>query len=122
MVDSSGWILWKIFLGLDSDRFPVRSYGDLFLRLFGPGVGYFLHFGQAVQLILSIAYVILLNGQAISQISQWRTPGTGGMCFIVCVLIFTSVGMVVGQVRTFRRFSWLANISVVIQLIQCLLV
>lgn len=100
----------------------MRNYGDLFFRLFGPGVGYFIHFGQAVQLILSIAYLILLNGQAISQISQWQTPGVGGLCFIICVLIFTLVGMVAGQIRTLQRFSWLANISVVVQLTQCLLV
>ncbi|KAF3761947.1 hypothetical protein M406DRAFT_266940 [Cryphonectria parasitica EP155] len=117
----SGWLLYKMFLGLDSDRYPLRNYADIFLRLYGSGAGYFVHFAQAVQLILSIAYLILLNGQAISQISQ-TTPGKNGLCFIVCVLIFTLIGMVAGQVRTLQRFAWLANFSVFIQLIQVFII
>ncbi|POS75708.1 transmembrane amino acid transporter [Diaporthe helianthi] len=113
----SGWILWKMFLGLDSDRYPVRNYADLFLRCFGPSSGYFVHVAQAVQLLMIIAFLILLNGQAISQISQ--VNGTGpGLCFIVCVLVFALAGMVVGQIRTMQRFSWLANFSVWINLLS----
>lgn len=96
----------------------MRNYADMFMRLFGPGGGYVVHLFQAVQLILAIAYLILLNGQAISQISQYSST-TSGLCFIICVLIFTLVGMVVGQIRTLARFAWLANFSIFIQLIQC---
>lgn len=110
-----------MFLGLDSNRYPVRNYADLFLRCFGPWSGYFVHVAQAVQLIVIIAYLILLNGQAISQISQ--VNGTGpGLCFIVCVLVFTLAGMIVGQIRTLQKFSWLANFSVWINLITMIIV
>ncbi|KAG8163659.1 hypothetical protein KVR01_006956 [Diaporthe batatas] len=117
----SGWILWKMFLGLDSDRYPVRNYADLFFRCFGPSSGYFVHVAQAVQLLMIIAFLILLNGQAISQISQ--VNGTGpGLCFIVCVLVFALAGMIVGQIRTMQRFSWLANFSVWINLLSMFIV
>ncbi|KAK2602863.1 hypothetical protein N8I77_009365 [Diaporthe amygdali] len=117
----SGWILWKMFLGLDSDRYPVRNYADLFFRCFGPWSGYFVHVIQAIQLLVIIAFLILLNGQAISQISQ--VNGTGpGLCFIVCVLVFALAGMVVGQIRTLQKFSWLANFSVWINLLSMFIV
>lgn len=110
-----------MFLGLDSTRYPVRNYADLFMRCYGPWSGYFVHVAQAVQLIVIIAYLILLNGQAISQISQ--VNGTGpGLCFVVCVLVFALAGMVIGQIRTLQKFSWLANFSVWINLITMIIV
>lgn len=119
--NSSGWILWKMFLGLDSDRYPIRNYADLFFRCFGPMSGYFVHVAQAIQLLVIIAFLILLNSQAISQISQ--VNGTGpGLCFIVCVLVFALAGMVVGQIRTMQRFSWLANFSVWINLLSMFII
>lgn len=119
--NSSGWILWKMFLGLDSDRYPIRNYADLFFRCFGPWSGYFVHVAQAIQLLVIIAFLILLNSQAISQISQVNGNGPG-LCFIVCVLVFTLAGMVIGQIRTMQRFSWLANFSVWINLLSMFIV
>lgn len=116
----SSWLLWKMFLGTDSDRFPVHNYADLMVRLVGPGFGYLVHVFQALQLILGLVYLILVNGQAISQISQ-TTPGENGLCFIVCVLIFALVGMVAGQVRTLQRFAWAANFSIFIQTLSCVM-
>lgn len=121
ILHSSGWILWKMFLGLDSDRYPIRNYADLFFRCFGPRSGYFVHVAQAIQLLVIIGFLILLNGQAISQISQ--VNGTGpGLCFIVCVLVFALAGMIIGQIRTLQKFSWLANFSVWINLLTMIIV
>lgn len=116
----SGWLLWKMFLGTDSDRFPVHNYADLMMRLVGPRFGYVVHVFQALQLMLGVAYLILANGQAISQISQ-TTPGENGLCFIVCVFIFAVAGMVAGQVRTLQRFAWMANFSIFIQTLACII-
>lgn len=116
----SGWLLWKMFLGTDSDRFPVHNYADLMMRLVGPRFGYLVHVFQALQLILGVAFLILNYGQAISQISQ-ITPGENGLCFIVCVFIFALVGMLAGQVRTLQRFAWLANFSIFIQALSCII-
>ena len=35
MAAYSGLLLWHLFLKLDSDRFPLRSFGDLGYRIFG---------------------------------------------------------------------------------------
>ncbi|ORY61708.1 amino acid transporter-like protein [Pseudomassariella vexata] len=109
----SGWILWKAFLALDSDRYPLRSYGDYFYRLFGPGARHFINIGQALQQLLTVSALILTNGQGLSQISVGSGYLDGnGVCFIVCLLIFTLGGFILGQIRTLQRFGWLANVSV----------
>lgn len=29
---ASGWMIWKAFLGLDSTRYPLQSFGDLYCK------------------------------------------------------------------------------------------
>lgn len=116
----SAWLLYRVFLGTDSDRFPVNNYGDLMAGLVGPRFGYLVHVFQALQLVLGVAYLVLRHGQSISHISE-PTPGKNGLCFIVCVFIFTVMGMVVGRIRTLQRFACVANFSVVVQTLSCIM-
>jgi amino acid permease len=113
---SSGWIMWRTFLGLDSDRYPIRGYGDLYYRVFGPLSRHLINFSQALQLLLFVAVLILSNGQSISQISQGPS-GDKGICFVACLVIFMAAGFVLGQIRTLQRFSWVANAAVYINLL-----
>ncbi|KAI1073574.1 transmembrane amino acid transporter protein-domain-containing protein [Whalleya microplaca] len=108
----SGWILWKIYLGLDSDRFPLRGYGDYFFRLFGPSARHFINIGQSLQLLLNVSLLVLSNGQSISQISRGSVGDNMGLCFVACMLIFMVAGLILGQIRTLQRLGWLANLSV----------
>lgn len=110
---SSGWILWDAFMALDSDRYPVRTYGDLFHRLFGSWARHLVNVGQAIQLIIVLAILILSSGQSISQISQGEERGEG-LCFVVCVLVFVLAGWFLGQTRTLKRFGWFAGLAVCI--------
>ncbi|KAK3323000.1 transmembrane amino acid transporter family protein [Apodospora peruviana] len=112
----SGWILWKAFLALDSDRYPLRGYGDLYYRVFGAVSRHLINFAQGLQLLLVVAVLILGNGQAISQISK-GPDGNEGLCFVVCLVIFMLAGFVLGQIRTLQRFSWIANIAVYLNLL-----
>lgn len=57
----------------------------------------------------------------LSDLTSQRRTGPG-LCFIVCVLVFALAGMVVGQIRTLQKFSWLANFSVWINLITMIIV
>lgn len=99
---------------LDSDRYPLRDYGAAFFRVFGPAARHGINFLQSIQMILTVAALILGQGQSIYQISQ----GTSNVvCFVVCLLIFALVGMVLGQIRTLQRFGWLANFSIWINLL-----
>lgn len=120
-VSSSGWILWKLFCGLDSDRYPVRGYGDFFFRLFGSGARHFINVAQAILLLLNVAVIILSNGQSISQISRGPSGESMGICFVACMLIFMALGFFLGQIRTLQRLGWLANLSVWVSIALVLL-
>lgn len=118
----SGWILWRAYLGLDSDRYPLRGYGDFFFRIFGPAWCHFVNISQGIQLLFTVSVTILFIGQSVSQISQGPSGGPG-ICFIVCLLIVTVAGIVLGQIRTLQRFSWLAYIAVLLNcavLLMCM--
>ncbi|GKT52118.1 uncharacterized protein ColSpa_12299 [Colletotrichum spaethianum] len=112
----SGWILHKSFLGLDSDRYPLKGYGDLYFRVFGARARHAVNVAQGLQLLLSVSVLILGNGQSISQISKGPNGGAG-ICFVVCLIIFMAAGFLLGQVRTLQRFSWIANLAVWVNLL-----
>lgn len=46
-------------MGLDSDRFPVRGYGDLAEKIVGGWARHTVNILQSVQLIFNVAVVIL---------------------------------------------------------------
>jgi hypothetical protein len=31
----TGWLLWRMFLMLDSNQYPMKTYGDFAFRIFG---------------------------------------------------------------------------------------
>lgn len=104
----SGYLLWDIFLGLDSYQFPVLSFGDLGYR---PYMRYLFNFLQGIQLLLNVGIIVISNGEALSQATKFK------LCFIVCCLIWAIVGFFMGQIRTLQKFGWLANVAVWINLI-----
>lgn len=95
-----------MFLHLDSHRYPLKTYGDLAFRVFGPWARHLANFLQSIQLFFSVGLLTLANGQGISQLSN------GTICFAVCNLLFMIGGLVVGQIRTIQRFKWLASLSI----------
>lgn len=102
----SGFQLYKVFLYLDSDRYPMKTYADAFFRVYGRWARHIINALQFIQILLTVSVLILGNGQSISQISNDK------LCFIVCLIIFMAAGMVVGQIRTLQRFGWLANFAI----------
>ncbi|KAF7934404.1 hypothetical protein EAE99_002856 [Botrytis elliptica] len=102
----SGWQIFNIFLALDSDKYPAKSFADLFFRVFGTWARHGINVAQCVQLLFTVSILILSNGQSISQIAK------GNLCFIVCLIVFMAAGMILGQIRTLQRFGWLANFAV----------
>ncbi|KAI0441031.1 transmembrane amino acid transporter protein-domain-containing protein [Xylaria telfairii] len=99
----SGYLLWKVFMGVDSHEFPARNYGDLAFRAWGTTARYVVNILQAVALLLLLGQVTILFGQNISEISKYR------LCYVVCPLIFVVVGFFLTQIRSLRSFGWLAN-------------
>ncbi|KAE9367704.1 transmembrane amino acid transporter protein [Stipitochalara longipes BDJ] len=107
----SGWLLWTVFLGVDSYQFPAKNYGDLAFRAWGRPLRHVVNFLQALQLLISVGVIVISNGQALSQISKFR------LCYAVCCLIWAIAGFVIGQVRTLQKFGILANAAVFLNLL-----
>ena len=84
----------------------MLTYADSFFRVYGRWARHGVNFLQVIQLLLTVAVLILSNGQSISQVSK------GNLCFIVCLVVFMAAGMILGQIRTLQRFGWLANFAI----------
>lgn len=112
----SGFVIWVLFLKLDSVRYPVKIYGDLGQRVFGTWARHLSSLLQSIQLVLNVGLICLSNGQGLSQIID-GAPGGAHLCFSVAVVIWALVGMVSGQIRTLRGIGSLANMSVWINLL-----
>lgn len=106
MAGYSGYLVWRVFLGVDSHQFPARNYGDIAFRTWGSSVRYLTNVMQAIALLLLVGQVTIQFGQNISQVSKFR------LCYAVCPVLFVCVGFFVSQIRTLRSFGWIANFSV----------
>jgi hypothetical protein len=100
-----------MFMHLDSDRYPLKTYGDIAFRIYGPWARYTVNTLQSLQLFFSVGLLGLSSGQSISQLSS------GKLCFVICTLLFCIAGFSLGQIRTLRTFGWLANFSICINVI-----
>lgn len=71
--------LWKMFIGLDFTRYPMRNYGDLGFRLFGNWARILINVLQSFRFFLNEALIIESNGQSIAQMAA-GPKGTGFIC------------------------------------------
>ncbi|RMZ87736.1 hypothetical protein DV736_g5034, partial [Chaetothyriales sp. CBS 134916] len=99
----SGYLIWKVFMGVDSHEFPARNYGDLAFRAWGTIARHVVNVIQAIALLLLLGQVTILFGQNISEMSKYR------ICYIVCPLIFVIIGFFLTQIRSLRSYGWIAN-------------
>ncbi|KAK2461346.1 hypothetical protein APHAL10511_006631 [Amanita phalloides] len=106
----SGLVLWKLFIKLDSLRYPLKTYGDIAERIYGKTAKHICTLLQSLQLIVNVGTICLGNGQALAQISNNR------LCFAVCIVIFPIIGFIIGQIRTLKSYTFLANSAVWINL------
>ena len=107
----SGYLLWLMFMGLDSYEFPIKSFGDIAFRIYGWPLRYLFNTLQGIQLLLNVGVIVISNGEALSQAAKFK------LCFAVCCLVWCLAGFIFGQVRTLQKFGWLANAAVWINII-----
>ncbi|EEP77878.1 predicted protein [Uncinocarpus reesii 1704] len=107
----SGWILWRVYLGLDSGQYPMLSFGDTYFRVYGKKARHFINVSQSLQQFMTVAVLILSNGVKIAQLSDRK------ICFIVCMIIFMVAGMTLGSIRSLQHIGWFANVSVWVNII-----
>lgn len=108
----AGFFLWTTFIHLDSARFPILSYGDLFLRLYGPKTRHFINVTQSFQQFCSVMVVLFGNAQILSQLAG------PNFCFIACLIISMAIGIVLGGIRSLQRLGWLCNFSVWLNIVS----
>ncbi|KAM0143605.1 hypothetical protein ACHAO1_000706 [Botrytis cinerea] len=101
-----GFLLYYMFLGLDSHQYPLRTYGDIAFRVYGAPVRHAVNVLQSIQLLFNVGVIVVGNGQALSQVSKFK------LCYAICCLVFALAGFFLGQVRTLQKFGWLANAAI----------
>ena len=111
MAGYSGYLMWHVYLGLDSYEFPCRNYGDIAFRTWGTTARYVTNIMQALGLLLILGQVTIQYGQNISQVSKFR------LCYIVCPLLFVIAGFFMTQIRTLRNYGLVANFNVFLNLL-----
>ena len=111
MAGYSGYLIWHVFLGLDSYEYPCRNYGDLGYRTYGTIARYLTNILQALALLLLLGQVTIQYGQNISQVSKFR------LCYIVCPLLFVIAGFFMTQIRTLKNYGLVANFAVFLNLL-----
>ena len=102
----AGWQIWRMYLKLDSDRYPMRTFGDLGYRIFGTYTRHGMNVLQSIQLMCNVGVIVLGNGQGLSQMSKFK------LCFAICNLVWVFAGMILGQIRTLQKFGYLANLAI----------
>lgn len=98
-------------MGLDSYQFPLRNFGDVAFRIYGQTARQCFNLLQSIQILFTVGLFIISNGQCISQISRFR------LCYAVCCVIWAICGFGLGQIRTLKRYGWLAHAAVWINLL-----
>jgi hypothetical protein len=98
-------------MGLDSYEYPCKNYADLAFRIYGRVPRHIVNFLQSVQLLFSVGEMIILNGQALTQVARFK------LCYAVCCLIWAISSCALGQVRTLQKFGILANAAVFLNLL-----
>lgn len=102
----AGQVIWRLYLDLDSSKYPVTCYADLGERMFGRWARHVFNIFQSFQLLFNVALLIIGNGQTLVEMINWK------FCYIALNIFFMLVGMTGGQIRSLRNFSWFANINV----------
>jgi hypothetical protein len=137
----TGLILWRLFVRLDSLKYPLKTYGDMAERIFGKIARHVCTVLQSLQLLVNVrdALSLLLYLALIKRLGShdlplkrsspipnyqrkgmdsrnWQVTFTNcslQLCFIVCIVIWAILGMVIGQIRTLKviHCSFIAVIS-----------
>lgn len=102
-----------MFLQLDSDRYPLKTFGDLAYRVYGSFARHTVSLFQSVQLFLNVGIIIVVNGQSLSQIAAKGPDKTqNGPCFIILCFVWAIAGALLGQIRTLQKLAWIANAAI----------
>lgn len=116
----TGWLIFKMYMKMDSPQYPMRTYGDMATRIYGPIFRLCVDLLQSIQLWCNVGVLVLSNGQALSQVAANHSDdGKSHVCFAALCIIFMGAGMIVGQIRSLQNFGFLANFAIWMNLAVC---
>ena len=110
-----GWVIWKVYLDLDSSRYPMLSFGDPFMRLYGQKMRHFINIAQSLQQFLTVSILIFSKSLNIEQIAK------SGVCFIAMMVVIMAIGMLGGFIRSLKKVGWLSNAAVWFNIVNFLI-
>jgi len=99
MAGYSGYLIWHVYLGVDSYEYPARNYGDLAFRTWGTIARHTTNILQALGLLLILGQVTIQFGENISEVSRFR------LCYVVCPILFVIAGFFLTQIRTLKAYG-----------------
>ena len=102
----TGWILWKLYLTLNTAEDPLRNFCGLALKIFGKEAYKATNFLQSLQLLFNVALIILGNAQGMSQIVK------GQVCFSALGIIWMVIGIAIGQIKQLSGLTSLSNFAI----------
>lgn len=112
----AGCILSVLYLRVDSDRMPVRSFGTLVHRIWGFKGKVIAEFFFIVQLIFQCGLLLLTNSQSLAGIidgSSLRPDGSSRhhLCFSVLIAVFMIVNILFSFIRSLKPIAKMGQIS-----------
>ncbi|KAK4547885.1 hypothetical protein LTR36_010604 [Oleoguttula mirabilis] len=110
-----GGLLWWLYVKLDSDRFPVKSYSDITERTAGKPMRFLVTWLVFIHMIVNVATTSLSAAQSLYQLAR------GHICFVVAIVVWILVGCILNQIRTLKRYSWLASSAIWLNILVILL-
>lgn len=110
-----GGLLWWLYIKLDSDRFPVKSYSDVTERCAGKPMRFLVTWLVFIHMIVNVATTSLSAAQSLYQLASGR------ICFVVAIIVWIIVGCILNQIRTLKRYSWLASAAIWLNILVILL-
>lgn len=97
-----GGLLWYLYVQLDSDRFPVKSYSDITERVAGPWLRIFVTWlvfihmyvesmACVVRSSLTIPRIVNIGTTSLSSAQSLYQLAKGHICFVVAIVIWIIV-------------------------------
>jgi hypothetical protein len=108
----SGLQMWKVYMCMDSTRFPLRNYGDAAFRVYGAWARILVNLLQVFQLLLNVVQIIVNNGQGLAQMAVGK-DGKGYICFMGAEAVLMGIGLVAAQIRTLQRLAFVTAVGIV---------
>jgi len=93
----------------------VKSYSDITERTAGKAMRLLVTWLVFIHMIVNVATTSLSAAQSLHQLTHGR------ICFVVAIVVWIVVGCVLNQIRTLKRYSWLASSAIWINILVILL-